>query len=220
MVMPEFEFSDEDLARVRAKIGTAPSKPVSPIADTISGSLPRKRGRRRTAGQNPEPINQQPELASDQTLGFQPAPLISVDERLFAQRLQGFMEGTTGIAGAFVKPYLAMTQDEAQAIAEPLASYLIKRAPDSEMIREFVENYDLLAIITGVGAYTARVYHDRKDDVEQQRIERAQSVRSATNVASRNVYEEPSQSNGQQEISPRYPVNDFNASVPGTVPEP
>lgn len=99
-----------------------------------------------------------PTVVSDTPLP--PAPLGKRDEREVKVRIQNIMLGATGILGN-AKEYLAMTDDEAEAIAEPLASYLVRNADTIPVARQVLENYDLAAITIGVGAYVVRVYHDR-----------------------------------------------------------
>lgn len=190
--MISFDIDPAKLAEVRARQGS------STVTAPVETAAPKRgRGRpRKVVAPAPEPEEMQ---ATESQLGFEPAPFISVDEKKLAQRLQGFFTGTTGIAGAFIVDYLRMTDEEAEAIAEPLASYLLRRAPDSESIQQFVENYDLLAIITGTTAYAGRVYRDRKEDVENERLRRRASVVSGTNAASANVAEEPTESGTEPE---------------------
>ncbi len=217
-----FEFDPEKLARIRAERGlhlpSEKDKAPRPIsAMPTAAPLPRKRGRPRKIV---APVEEQEELQSDPTIGIEPAPLMRVDEKLLAFRLKGAMTGATGLGGAFVKSYLAMTEEEAEAIAEPLASYLIRRAPDSESIKEFVENYDLLAIVMGTGAYAGRVYHDRKVEVEEQRAERQRNIRSAANTASANTPEEPPFASTGQETPASDTLRDFPGPVLGSYGQP
>jgi hypothetical protein len=189
-----FNVDPDKLEQIRAELG------LKLPSETGETPQPKKRGRpRKIVG--PAPVSEEP------TVGFEPAPLISIDEKLFAKRLEGFFTGITGIGGVFIKPYLVMTQEEAEAIAEPLASYLLRRAPDSETVRQFVENYDLLAILTGTAAYTGRVYQDRKHEVEAEREARAKAVRSAINAASNNTSEEPTPFNSRSETTASIPIN-------------
>lgn len=206
--MLNFEVDPAKLAAIRSQLGVRlPGEGTSEEPTSIK----RKPGRpRKIVGPKHEPEILE---ATEPTLGYEPAPLITVDEKLLAKRLQGFFQGTTGIVGAASKEYLAMTDEEAEAIAVPLSSYLIRRAPDSEQIQQFIENYDLLAIVTGTATYVARVYHDRKLDVEQQRIARAQSARSPVNRASEGVTEEPSEFNGRPEDEIVSPLRSISGPI-------
>jgi hypothetical protein len=201
-----FNIDPGKLAEVRASRGLKLPSESNGQPTPAAPRIPEKRrpGRpRKIIAAAPE----QEELQSDPKFGFDAAPLISVDEKLFARRLEGFFTGVTGIGGIFVKDYLAMTPEEAEAIAEPLASYLIRRAPDSETVKQFVENYDLLAIITGTAAYSGRVYQDRRREVEEQRAERARAIRSPSNAASFGTPEEPTPFGPEQENPVNHPIN-------------
>lgn len=198
--MINFEIDPEKLASVRAARGlNLPENNES----TVKPKRPRGRPRKIVAAAPPP---EELQATEDTSIGFEPASLITVDEKKLAERLAGALEGVTGIGGAFVKPYMKMTEEEARDIAEPLASYLLRRAPDSETVREFVNNYDLLAVITGTAAYTGRVYQTRKSEVEAQRIERQRAARSAVNVAGANTPEEPSEFGNGPEIPNVSPI--------------
>ena len=75
-----------------------------------------------------------------------------------------------------VKPYLPMTEEEAEAIAVPLSSYLVRNEATNGVAREILENYYLLAMAMGVGAYTVRVYKDRKDEIATERPINTQAI--------------------------------------------
>jgi hypothetical protein len=121
--------------------------------------LPRKRGRKKKVVPTVEEPVEERDL-------FPPAPLTRRDEKDVAKRLQQILLGVTGIGGV-LKPYIPMTEEEAKAIADPLASFLIRNEPTNAIAKEIVENYDVLAILTGTGAYVTRVWHDRKKELEE-----------------------------------------------------
>lgn len=167
MELPGITLSEEEIASIKADLGV-PAQEV--IGEPESDPLPvapikRKRGRPRK-----HPL---PESLSDTTQptqespspNFPPAPLTKRDEREVASRLVSMLQGGTGILGQ-AKPYLEMTEEEAKAIAEPLSSYLVRNADTTPVARQILENYDLLAIVLGVMAYVARVYHDRSEEVK------------------------------------------------------
>lgn len=197
-----FDFDPEKMAAIRRTRGlNLPGEGETTFQ--APPTAPRKRGRPRKVV---APAPQEELQATESSLGFEPAPLITVDERKLAERLQGALEGVTGITAAFSKDYFRMTEEEAKDIAEPLASYLLRRAPDSEAVREFVENYDLLAILTGTATYTGRIYQTRKSEVEAQRIERQRAARSPSNAASTGVSEEPSPFSNRPEDADVSPI--------------
>lgn len=87
-------------------------------------------------------------------------------EREISERGQYILMGATGLLGN-IRPAIAMHDDEARAIAEPLASYLRKRAEESEaaaaVITDIVERWDVIAVTLAVMGYITRVW---RDDIE------------------------------------------------------
>ena len=161
--VPTFSFSPEDIAAIKASVGAVD---VDKTQDTpVSEVRPKRRGR-------PPGSKNKSTVAREQSVSetgvIPPAPLTKREEREVANRLSNILQGATGMGG-MVKPYLPMTEEEAKAIAEPLASYLIRNEPTNGMAREILENYDILAMVMGVGAYGARIYHDRRSEVASQK---------------------------------------------------
>lgn len=181
--LPSFTFSEEEIANIKASLGVTD---VDESQDTpVSEVRPRRKpGRpRKDSYVEPEPISIGPELKS-------PAiPLTKREEKEVAARLANILAGATGM-GAFVKPYIPMTDEEAQAIAEPLASYLIRNEATSGVAREILENYDLVAMTLGVGSYAVRVYSDRKHELEAER--------PPNTTAMERISERPDQNNGRE----------------------
>ena len=159
-MLPGFSFSAEEIAAIKASVGAVDVEPGQEI--TNEERPKRKPGRPR---KNPEP-----EVTPTTGIDLKPVniPLTRREEKEVAARLANILGGLTGM-GAVVKPYLPMTDEEAQAIAEPLASYLIRNEPTSGVAREILENYDIVAMMLGVGAYGVRVYSDRKHELETNR---------------------------------------------------
>jgi hypothetical protein len=166
--LPNFTFTEEEIAAIKEAAGavdvdeTQPT-PVNEIRPKRRPGRPRKDGR--PTGSGPLPVAEPIEVKDP---SFPPAALTKREEREVATRIASILTGTTGMAG-MVKPYLPMTDEEAEAIATPLASYLIRNEPTSGIAREILENYDLLAIVLGVGSYSVRVYRDRKVELESRR---------------------------------------------------
>lgn len=79
-----------------------------------------------------------------------------------AKRLQGILEGATGIPAVWHE-HIQMTDEEAQAIAEPLSEYLVRQEGNSELIREFLDTYDIVAAAFAVLAYLVRVWRDEAE---------------------------------------------------------
>jgi hypothetical protein len=159
--VPTFEFDEDFIAQVKQNLGAtdvdlSQDVPISEIRPKRKPGRPRK-----------NLIEEQPHPQSIQDK-FPPAPLTKREEREVAARLVSILTGATGMTG-MIKPYLPMTEEEAKAIADPLASCLIRNEPTNGIAREILENYDILAMILGVGAYGVRVYSDRKLEVQSQR---------------------------------------------------
>ncbi len=86
-------------------------------------------------------------------------------------RLETMISGLTAIPGAW-KPYFQATPEESRNMAEPLASFLIRRAPDSQIVRQFLDEYDIVTFLLAVAAYVIRVirqYRKEKAELVEQR---------------------------------------------------
>jgi len=164
-------LSAEELDQIRASIGT-PVEEVPPddVTPVIEQPIKRKRGRPRKVKADgtfvyPRPGEEGTSTVEDRPIVTVPAaPLTKRDEREVANRLASIFIGATGMAGQ-VKPYLQMTEAEAEAIANPLSSYLIRNAETIPVAKQILENYDVLAITLGVMAYVVRVYRERSDEL-------------------------------------------------------
>jgi hypothetical protein len=93
------------------------------------------------------------------------APLSKREEKQVAARLQSILTGATGIP-ALYKPCFLMKDEEASAIAEPLASYLIRMEPTSKVAKQILDEYDLVAVVFAIIAYGARVFMDVQKERE------------------------------------------------------
>lgn len=91
-------------------------------------------------------------------------------------RLETMISGLTAIPGAW-KPYFQATPDESRNMAEPLASFLIRRAPDSRIVRQFLDEYDIVTFLLAVAAYVIRVIREyRKEKADLVERNNAQVV--------------------------------------------
>lgn len=209
--VPSFTFSEEEIAAIKASVG---------VPDVVEGQEPftqqerPKRGPGRPKGsRNKSTIAAEAargEPFSPPSIELKPAPLTKREEREVEARLINILTGATGMASV-AKPYLAMTDEEATAIAAPLASYLIRNESTNGIAREILENYDLLAMTLGVGAYSVRVYNDRKHEVE--------SRRPANTEAIQRISERPQSSNGRKPDEGDSPLVSYpNASRSGPTP--
>lgn len=163
-------ISADLMEALRAQAGTGEAPPDN-VADTfVQPPVKRKRGRPRkypvseTGTTVPELMEESTKLDSP----LPPAKLGKRDEREVAERIANILMGGTGIASQ-AKDYLAMTEDEAKAIADPLSSYLVRNADTIPIAGQILENYDLLAITLGVLAYSVRIYRDRTNELAEAR---------------------------------------------------
>lgn len=201
--IPAIDLSPEELANLRANLGLSDG----PAEDTpqVFPQPKRRRGRPRkhpiskTGTTVPGLTDEM--LESEGTfkppIADTPAKLTKREEREVAERLQKILTGATGI-GASIKPYLAMTDQEASDIAQPLASYLIRNADTLPVANQILENYDLAAILFATLAYVVRVYSDRRAEIESSRPARASSQQPQRSLMDR-VAENQVGSNGRQQ---------------------
>lgn len=181
--------------------------PTADVPETFVQPVKRKRGRPRK-----HPVSETgttvPELAAEEAARTgTPLPAAKLgkrDEREVSERIANMLLAGTGIASQ-AKSYLAMTDDEAKAIADPLSSYLVRNADTIPVAQQVLENYDLLAITLGILAYAVRIYRERTDEIAEQRAQRATGVngdyRSALDVVGQHS---ASTNNGQAEGSPTF----------------
>ena len=173
-MLPSFSFTPEEIANIKASVGAID---VEPGQEIINEERPkRKPGRPR---KNPLPESEPTSTGID--LKPVNVPLTRREEKEVASRLANILGGLTGMGGV-VKPYIPMTDEEAQAIAEPLASYLIRNEPTSGVAREILENYDIVAMMLGVGAYGVRVYSDRKHELESKRPPNTEAIQRVSAI--------------------------------------
>jgi hypothetical protein len=175
---PTFQFDAEQLQNIRETLGiTADENPPDNIIIPPEPPKKRRRGRPRkypisetgttVPGLTDELLDQETSSVREGT-PLPPAKLGKRDEREVSERIANMLLGGTGIASQ-AKSYLAMTEEEAKAIADPLSSYLVRNADTIPVAQQVLENYDLLAITLGVLAYVVRIYRDRTDEIAEQR---------------------------------------------------
>lgn len=203
--VPDFTFDADEIEAIKASLGAVN---VDESQETPTSEIrPKRRGR--PPGSKNKPSQPVLEYSTDLGSGhvdLPPAPLTKREEREVASRLANILTGATGMAG-IVKPYLPMTDEEAAAIAEPLASYLIRNEPTNGIAREILENYDLIAMTFGVGAYGVRVYHDRKIEVESKRPANTEAIQRISSIQTGNNGRLPDEG-----TSPQFSVSDATRS--------
>jgi hypothetical protein len=167
--IPAFDFDLDEMAAIREQLQSE-----VPAVETVISETPVQPKRR---GRPPGSKNRAKVVSEDGIDPFPvgPAPLTKRDEREVSSRLTNILTGGTGVL-SLAKDYLVMTDDEAKAIADPLASYLVRNADVMPIARQVLENYDLAAITLGVAAYSVRVYHDRSIEVAATKRERKSSA--------------------------------------------
>jgi len=161
-MLPGFSFTQEEIDRIKASVGAVD------VDETQQPFVNEERPKRKPGRPRKNPLPE-PEVKPE-GIELKPVnvPLTKREEKEVASRLANILGGITGMGG-MIKPYIPMTDEEAQAIAEPLASYLIRNEPTSGIAKEILENYDIVAMMLGVGAYGVRVYSDRKSELAAER---------------------------------------------------
>jgi len=209
--LPNFSFSEDEIANIKASLG------VPDVAEDqepfIQEERPRRGPGRPKGSKNRVPVAESYVGSGESTtpsLELKPAPLTKREEREVEARLVNILTGATGMA-SIAKPYFLMTDEEATAIAAPLASYLIRNEATNGIAREILENYDLLAMTLGVGAYSVRVYGDRKLEVESRRPKNTEAIQRISSVQESDNGREPNEG-----ISPLVSIP--NASRSGSAP--
>lgn len=163
MVFPTVGTPDEDeLASIRAQFTS-----ILAEEETPSEQPPPKRGRGRPPGSKnrPKPSDYEPIYTDpDRELPTLAKPPLSTrDQKEVAKRLAGILTGITGVASV-AKPYFQMTDDEADAIATPLSTYLIRQEATSGVAKQVLEEYDMAAFVIAIAAYVVRVWLDFKSE--------------------------------------------------------
>lgn len=162
--IPSIAFSDEAIAKIKASL-QLPENEVEEIPSLADADIPSLNVPNSTVGRKSR-LRGAARLVEDPPII--PAKLTKRNEREVNERLQAMMMGGTGILGN-IRPYMEMTEDEAKAICEPLASYLVRNADVIPVANQILENYDLAAITIGVASYVARVYSNRRDEIGTER---------------------------------------------------
>lgn len=173
MSFPQVALPEEDrLAAIRAQFQEVINEDIDTTNVQQTEQPPPKRGRGRPPGSKnkPKPADFAPRYTDPEKTESLPTlnnpPLTTRDQKEVAKRLAGILEGVTGVASV-AKPYLAMTPDEAEAIATPLSTYLIRQEATSGVAKQILEEYDMAAFAIAMAAYVVRVYLDFRAEREQ-----------------------------------------------------
>lgn len=217
MTMPPVQtLSDEEKEAIRAQFRAAAVEVTEEIAANPEGlttpSEPPRRRRGRPPGSKNKPKVDSFAPVTDSLPTLASPPLSTRDKKEVATRLAGILSGVTGVASV-AKPYFQMTDEEAEAIATPLASYLIRTEATSGIARQVLDEYDVAAFVIAAAAYLVRVYRDFDSERKSARADRERALAPAP----KQVLDER---NGQsQEGEERAPSREFaTASEVGWVP--
>lgn len=187
MTFPTVGVPDEDeKAKIRAQFATILAEPdidTSSVRETEEQPAPIKRGRGRPPGSKnrPKPDDFAPKYTNPADVPTLTTPPLSTrDQKEVAKRLAGILEGVTGVASV-AKPYFQMTPEEAEAIATPLSTYLIRQEATSGVAKQILEEYDMAAFAIALAAYAVRVYLDMK--AERDEIKKEKAAKNVTPAA-------------------------------------
>ncbi len=193
MTFPTVEpISLDDAEAIKQELGL--------IIQDIQQNEERPRRRGRPKKEKIEEVEEQPKEFQVPTLPS--PPLTARDQKEIAKRFKGILIGATGVASV-IKPYLQMTEDEAEAIATPLTTYLIRREPTSKIARQVLDEYDLAAFVLALAAYLVRIYHDYREE-RNQKVEKRKSFEE--------MRADSEQFSVQTQVGEERPVNRINAS--------
>lgn len=188
MTFPQVGMSEEEKAKAREEfLQLAAENPVEeqPKPKRGRGRPPGSKNKPRpqdyapyksTSSETPSEDTEFPTLASPK--------LSTRDQKEVAERLAGILKAGTGVASV-VRPYFLMTDDEADAIAIPLSTYLIRTEATSKTANQILEEYDLAAFALALMAYVVRVYLDfarERKELKEQRAEQPRNVTSSEPV--------------------------------------
>jgi len=190
-VPPIGGLSNDEIDRIKAELGvTAPSfgdqiiTEESESIDKSSPSQPIKRGRGRPRKYlrdiEGRPIKTQssPSKSSEEPLGtLASPPLTGRDQKEIANRLKGILMGITSLPAVGINSAIQMTEKEAENIATPLTTYLMRTEATSQMARRVLNEYDLAAFVIATLAYMVRVVKEVRSERESSAIPNDQSTR-------------------------------------------
>ena len=233
MTFPTIGMPDDDDSR-RAALRQAfldaaadDSIDTSEVKQIDEQPAPRRRGRPPGSKNRPKPSDFSPTGPSvrESLPTLASPPLTTRDQKEVAKRLAGILEGVTGVASV-AKPYFQMTPDEAEAIATPLSTYLIRTESTSGIAKQVLEEYDIAAFVIALAAYVVRVYMDMRAEraladmpgkvVNDERKAKKPSVREQTDAKrdiARTIGSIVPESDGETEVGAEGSVSRVLAST-------
>lgn len=173
--VPSFVSLDSDaLERIRADLG------VENLPDQeFTESMPprkRRRGRPRKYERDEygrvlkdKPLSPeqaaQTEYQEPKALDTLPAsPLTTRDSKEIAARLETLLQGASEVGAALLNPHMKMIGKEAENIAKPLTSYVVRTEATSAVARRIINDYDIAAFVMATIAYMVRVVKDVQNE--------------------------------------------------------
>ena len=176
---------------------------------------PKKRGRGRPKGSRNRVSGSLP-IGSGETTNV--SGRLAKDVSLRAQQV---FKGASSIP-AIWRPAFQMHDIEATNIADPLASYATRQAEISPIISKFIDDFDLVAAIIGIGAYAVRVYKENGEWIAEHESELNRGIsrpRQAT-VGNRREPVQEGQSTQRPQVQPEnrdvdtQPTSEHNQDLP------
>lgn len=172
MTTPRVEMDPEEAKRIRDEFLGMGIDPNATFTD--EQPLPKRRGRPKGSTNKPKPSEFAPyrsDSDDDPLPVLNKPPLTNRDQKEVARRFAGILEGITGVAGV-ANPIFQMTKEEADNIATPLSTYLLRQEQvGSTFAKQVLEEYDLAAFTIALAAYVVRVYLDFKKERDEVKSE-------------------------------------------------
>lgn len=178
-VPPIQDISTDQMDRIKAELGLMEAEAEINSAEVITDGqtgesepipIKRRRGRPRKylRDQFNRPIKDKPIEGSEEepTVPLPAAPLTTRDAKEVAIRFKGILIGATQL-GAVLDPAILMTDQEAENISKPLASYMLRTEATSKMAQRVLNEYDVVAFVLAIAAYMVRVVKDMRSEREQ-----------------------------------------------------
>ncbi len=205
-------MSDDDVPEQLAHPDPVPGfAPVPSALDASAPPTPRKRGWPKGVPRGPRRPRADADSAETAADRIRQGILVTppdtqvrktYDRAEVQHRLEQVVLGLTGLPGAW-RPYFQATPTEAQNIADPLASYLIRRADDSAVVRAILDEYDLVVFVLALVTYAVRVIHDHRAYAATQKRLMAARVQAMQNARA-----------AQQQTDTSLPIHDAHQVAP------
>jgi len=176
----------------------------TPIEGT-EGTSPETSTPRRRRGRPPGSRNRPKDGSIDDVTRPRESNLRGRTAKELSGRSQQILTTVTGIPAVMLnRDHVKMSDEEARNICDPLSQYLMRQV-GNEKIENFVERWDIIAVIVGVVAYLTRVIRDERDS-RNQRLPQQSRPRVVEATATPGVgvqgQQAPGSSNGANDSQP------------------